>query len=111
VGCYIAGTRRGPYASLAGPPPRATGCDERELGDRRELDAADRLRHALLQHGFREAAALAGADIEAPDVEDADELDDAAVVRANFAGTDEPPKACMRSRPRRSGDCQPCLPG
>jgi hypothetical protein len=30
-----------------------------------DLDAADRLRRALLEHGFREAAALVAADVEA----------------------------------------------
>ena len=40
-----------------------------------ETDTADCLRRALLEAGFREAAALVGADIEAQEAEEAEELE------------------------------------
>ena len=40
-----------------------------------------------------EAAAMVEADIEAQELEGAEELDDDNVIRANFGGTDEPPEA------------------
>jgi hypothetical protein len=41
-----------------------------------ELDAAERLRQALLDHGFYEAAALVEADIETQELEEAEELEE-----------------------------------
>jgi hypothetical protein len=54
-----------------------------------ETDTADRLRRALLEAGFTEAAALVGADIEAQAAEEAEELDDYTVVRANVCANGE----------------------
>jgi hypothetical protein len=51
-----------------------------------ELDAAERLRQALLDHGFYEAAALVEADIEAQEAEEFEELEDEEPIRANLAG-------------------------
>jgi hypothetical protein len=45
------------------------------------------LRRALIERGFYEAAALAGADIEAQGVEEVEELDDANVIRADFGAS------------------------
>ena len=61
-----------------------------------ETDTADRLRRALLEAGFTEAAALVGADIDAQEAEEAEELDDDNVVRANFADFEGPERTERR---------------
>jgi hypothetical protein len=60
-----------------------------------ETDTADRLRRALLEHGFREAAALVVATLRRRRLRRPSALDDDTVVRANFADFEgpEPPAA------------------
>ena len=62
----------------------------RNLFSSLETDTADRLRRALLEAAFTEAAALVGADLDAQEAEEAEELDDDNVVRANFADFEGP---------------------
>jgi hypothetical protein len=57
---------------------------------RRGTAAADRLRRAPLEHGFREVAALVGRHIETQEVEEAEELGDDNVVRASVDGPERP---------------------
>ena len=64
--------------------------DDLEL--RTALDP-ETLQRALIKHGFHEAAALVAADIEAQELEEADELDDDRVVYASFGTPDEPLEA------------------
>jgi hypothetical protein len=54
-----------------------------------ELDVADRLRRALLEHGFTEAAALVEADIEAQELEEAEKFEEERVMRVNFSRPDD----------------------
>ncbi len=75
------------------PNIRTGGRDQlsrRNLFSSLETDTADRLRRALLEAGFTEAAALVGADIDAQEAEEAEGLDDDNVVRANFADFEGP---------------------